>query len=252
LSNIRHLFGGEIISFMEILLGYLAGILTLINPCVLPVLPIALASALQNDRKGPIWLALGMSVTFVALGVGLTAIGSTFGLNEENVSRASAVLMILFGVVMLVPDLNNRFATVTAGISSNADVAIDSMDQKSIRNQLLGGVLLGAVWSPCIGPTLGGAISLASQGNNLLWAALIMSSFAAGISTIILALAYGAREAISKRQAGMKLLAEKAKPILGMTFLVVGITIFFRWNQLIEAWLLDLMPIWLQDLSIVI
>ncbi|MCP4073103.1 MAG: cytochrome c biogenesis protein CcdA [Hyphomicrobiales bacterium] len=237
---------------MEILLGYLAGILTLINPCILPVLPIALASAVQNDRKGPIWLALGMSVTFVALGVGLTAIGSSFGLNEENVSQASAVLMMVFGIILLVPALNDRFATATAGLSSNADMAVSSMDQKSIANQLLGGVLLGAVWSPCIGPTLGGAISLASQGNSLTWAALIMTSFAAGISTIILALAYGAREAIRKRQASMRLLAEKAKPIMGTTFLVVGIMIFFKWNQLIEAWLLDLMPFWLQDLSVVI
>ncbi len=237
---------------MEILLGYLAGILTLINPCILPVLPIALASAVQNDRKGPIWLALGMSVTFVALGVGLTAIGSSFGLNEENVSQASAVLMMAFGIILLVPALNDRFATATAGLSSSADMAVSSMDQKSIANQLLGGVLLGAVWSPCIGPTLGGAISLASQGNSLTWAALIMISFAAGISTIILALAYGAREAIRKRQASMRQLAEKAKPIMGTTFLVVGIMIFFKWNQLIEGWLLNLMPFWLQDLSVII
>jgi cytochrome c-type biogenesis protein len=146
---------------MEIFLGYLAGILTLINPCVLPVLPIALASALQNDRNGPIWLALGMSVTFAILGVGVSAIGSSFGINEEDISRASAVLMMLFGLILLVPVFNNRFSLATAGLSSNADMTIGSMDQKSVKNQLLGGALLGAVWSPCIGPTLGGAISLA-------------------------------------------------------------------------------------------
>ena len=235
---------------MEILLGYLAGILTLINPCVLPVLPIALASALQNDRNGPIWLALGMSVTFVILGVGVSAIGSSFGINEENISRASAVLMMLFGLILLVPVFNDRFSLATAGLSSNADMTIDSMDQKSVKNQLLGGVLLGAVWSPCIGPTLGGAISLASQGNSLIWATMIMTSFAAGISTIIIALAYGAREAIRKRQANMRAIAEKAKPIMGITFLLVGLIIFFKWHQVIEGWLLDRMPYWLQDLSV--
>lgn len=237
---------------MEILLGYLAGILTLINPCVLPVLPIALASALQNDRNGPIWLALGMSVTFVILGVGVSAIGSSFGINEEDVSRASAVLMMLFGVILLVPVFSNRFSLATAGLSSNADMAIGSMDQKSVKNQLLGGALLGAVWSPCIGPTLGGAISLASQGNSLIWATLIMTSFAAGISTIIIALAYGAREAIRQRQTNMRAIAEKAKPIMGITFLLVGLIIFFKWHQVIEGWLLDRMPYWLQDLSVLL
>jgi cytochrome c-type biogenesis protein len=206
--------------------------------------------SLQNDRNGPIWLALGMSVTFVILGVGVSAIGSSFGINEENISRASAVLMMLFGLILLVPVFNNRFSLATAGLSSNADMTIGSMDQKSVKNQLLGGVLLGAVWSPCIGPTLGGAISLASQGNSLIWATMIMTSFAAGISTIIIALAYGAREAIRKRQANMRAIAEKAKPIMGITFLLVGLIIFFKWHQVIEGWLLDRMPYWLQDLSV--
>ena len=237
---------------MEIIFGYLAGVLTLINPCVLPVLPIALASALQNDRWGPLWLALGMSVTFVTLGVGVSAIGSSFGINEEDISRASAVLMVLFGLILLVPAFNTRFSLATSGISSNADMAIGSMDQRSVKNQLFGGVLLGAVWSPCIGPTLGGAISMASQGSSLIWATLVMSSFAAGISTIIIALAYGAREAISKRQAIMRVIAEKTQLIMGITFIVVGLVIFFKWHQVIEGWLLDQMPYWLQDLSVVL
>lgn len=237
---------------MEIILGYLAGVLTFINPCVLPVLPIALASALQNDRKGPLWMALGMSITFVAIGVGVSAIGPAFGINSEMVARAGAVLMMAFGAVLLVPALNNRFSMATAGLSSNADMAIDGVNQKNVKGQLLGGALLGAVWSPCIGPTLGGAVSLASQGNSLLWAGAIMTSFAAGISTIIIALAYGARETILKRQAGMRRFAEKAKPIMGVIFLAVGLMIYTRVNQRIEGWLLDLMPIWLQDFTVVI
>jgi cytochrome c-type biogenesis protein len=79
---------------------------------------------------------------------------------------------------------------------------------------------------------------------------MIMTSFAAGISTIIIALAYGAREAIRKRQANMRAIAEKAKPIMGITFLLVGLIIFFKWHQVIEGWLLDRMPYWLQDLSV--
>ena len=237
---------------MEILLGYLAGILTFINPCVLPVLPIALASALQNDRRGPLWLALGMSVTFVTIGVGITAIGPSIGLNVDDVSRIGAALMMGFGVVLLIPALNRKFAVATAGISSNADMAFDNVDQKTVRGQLAGGALLGAVWSPCIGPTLGGAISLASQGGSLIWAGAIMTSFAAGISTIIIALAYGARETILKRQAGLRVFAEKAKPIMGIIFLAVGLMIFTKWNHRIEGWLLDLMPYWLQDLSVAI
>jgi len=237
---------------MDLVLGYLAGVLTLINPCVLPVLPIALASSFQNDTRGPMMLALGMSVTFVFVGVTVSAIGPSLGLDDESVSQAGAVLMMAFGVVLLVPQLNSRFALATAGVSTTADSTIGALDQSGLRSQFLGGALLGAVWSPCIGPTLGGAISLASQGGNLWWAGAIMASFAAGISTIILALAYGARETIRARQASLRVLAEKSKPIMGVTFLLVGLMIFFKFNQNIESWLLDIMPIWLQDFSVVI
>jgi len=82
------------------------------------------------------------------------------------------------------------------------------------KNQFLGGMLLGAVWSPCVGPTLGGAISLASQGESLLWVFLIMLFFAFGVSGVIITLGYGTGEAIRKRQKSMRGLAEKANFII--------------------------------------
>lgn len=237
---------------MDLVFGYLAGLLTLINPCVLPVLPIALASSFQSDNRGPLFLALGMSVTFVGVGVSVAAIGPSMGIDDTMVSQVGAALMVVFGVVLLVPNLNDRFALATAGVSSSADASMGSLDRTGLRSQFLGGVLLGAVWSPCIGPTLGGAISLASQGGSLIWAGAIMTSFAAGISTIILVLAYGARETIRARQTRLRSLAEKSKPIMGVIFLAVGLMIFFKIHHVIEGWLLDIMPVWLQDLSVLI
>lgn len=237
---------------MEIVLGYFAGLLTLINPCVLPVLPIALASAVQGDKHGPAWLALGMSITFVILGVGISALGPAIGLNVDQIASAGALLMIAFGAILLVPAFSNKFTTAMEGISGNADVAMSQMNGSGASSQIVAGGLLGAVWSPCIGPTLGGAISLASQGQSLLWAAAIMAAYAAGISTIIIALGYGARETIRARQASMRAIAEKAKPIMGVVFIGVGIMIFFQWHKVIEEALLNLMPYWLQDLSVLI
>lgn len=235
---------------IELLLAYGAGLLTLINPCVLPILPIVLASAAQSNRRGPLALAAGLSVTFVVLGVGVASIGPAFGITEEAVAQAAAVAMIAFGAVLLTPQLNERFAAATSGFSASADAAFGETDQSSLRGQFLGGALLGAVWSPCVGPTLGGAIALASQGQNLGWAAAVMTFFALGVSTVVLALAYGAREAIRARQERLRAVAEKAKLIAGAVFVVVGLMIFFRIHHMIEAWLLNVMPIWLQDLSV--
>ncbi len=235
---------------MDLIFGYLAGLLTLINPCVLPVLPIVLATALQAHRLGPVALAAGMSVAFVSLGLGIATLGQTIGLSADTLSDAAAVLMLIFGLVLLVPRLNAGFAFATAGMAARADAGIDRVDRSGLGGQFLGGALLGAVWSPCVGPTLGGAISLASQGQNLIWAGAVMTAFAAGVSTVILALGYGARAALQRRRALMQRIAARAKPIMGAVFVAVGLMLLFRVHHTIQAWLITVLPYWLQDFSV--
>lgn len=235
---------------MELILSYGAGLLTLINPCVLPVLPIVLAGALQASRWGPVALAGGMGLAFVTLGFGVIAAGHLVGLTEQAIAQGGAILMIAFGIVLLVPQLSARFATATAGVSARADQEMHQIDAQGWQGQFLGGLLLGAVWSPCVGPTLGGAISLASQGEELLRAFLIMVFFALGIGTVVVALGYGARSVLQKRMGALRRFAQSSRPILGGVFILVGVAILLRWHHMAEAWLLDHMPIWLQDLSV--
>jgi cytochrome c biogenesis protein CcdA len=235
---------------MEFVFAYIAGLLTLINPCVLPVLPIVLVGALNASKAGPLALAAGMSVSFVVFGVFVTAFGSAIGLTQDLLAHIGAALMILFGVILLVPQFAHRFEMATAGVAAGADARMNDIDAGSTKGQFLGGLLLGTVWSPCIGPTLGGAIALASQGENLLFVTLIMMAFAAGVSTFIIGLGLGAREAIRSRAQSLRGLAERSKPIIGATFILVGAMLLFQVHHMLEEWLLNVMPIWLQDLSV--
>jgi cytochrome c-type biogenesis protein len=235
---------------MELILGYLAGLLTLINPCVLPVLPIVLAGALQASPLGPVALAAGMSLSFVVLGITVSAFGFALGLTEDMIARAGAILMVGFGLILLVPRFNLAFASATAGLASGADARIERIETTGLQGQFAGGLLLGAVWSPCIGPTLGGAIALAAQGESLLWAAAIMVVFALGVSTLIVALGYSARAALQRRQALMRRIAEKSRPFMGIVFVIVGLALFFRLHHLLDAWLIGVLPAWFVDLSV--
>jgi len=235
---------------MEFLFAYAAGLLTLINPCVLPVLPIVLASALGQSRYGPVALAAGMSLSFVAFGVGVTAFGSAIGLDQYVIAQAGAALVIGFGTILIVPAFARRFETATAGFAARADQGIDAVGTEGLRGQFLGGILLGAVWSPCIGPTLGAAISLASQGQSLGYVTLIMSLFALGVSTLILALGLGARGAMRARAQSLRGLAERSKPILGATFIAVGVMLLLGVHHMVEAWAIRTLPTWLIDLSV--
>jgi cytochrome c biogenesis protein CcdA len=235
---------------MELVFAFGAGLLTLINPCVVPVLPIVIATAFQASRYGPIALSAGLSLSFVILGVGVTAFGQALGIDIDTISKVGAGLMVLFGLALLVPQAGAVLAGATAGLSSQADAQIDTLDRNGLSGQFLGGLLLGAVWSPCIGPTLGGAISLASQGEGLMRATAIMVFFAAGVSTLILGLAYGTRGAVGRYNTQLRALALRSRPILGMAFIAVGLALLFNLHHVIEAWLIGVLPAWLIDLSV--
>ena len=235
---------------MELVFAYLAGLLTLINPCVLPILPIVLATSVQAGRHGPAALAAGMAISFVSFGMFVLVLGAGIGLTEDRMVTFGAWAMLAFGLVLLLPGLSGRFSAATAGIAGRADMQMETMTQTGYGGQFLGGALLGAVWSPCVGPTLGGAISLASQGQSLIRAALVMAFFALGTATIILALGYGSREAILKRKAALHAIAARSRPIMGAAFACVALLILTKTHHRIEAALLDIMPNWLLDLSV--
>ncbi|TNF58957.1 MAG: cytochrome c biogenesis protein CcdA [Rhodobacteraceae bacterium] len=235
---------------MDLFFAYLAGLLTLINPCVLPVLPIVLATALNANPRGPLALAAGMSLSFVTFGMLVTTIGRSVGLTEERLADVGATAMLIFGAILLLPRLSAGFDTALAGVSARADMTLAQSGAGGLGGQFLGGLLLGAVWSPCIGPTLGGAIALASQGESLVWAFLIMTAFAAGVSTLILGIGLGGQELIRSRAQALRGLAARSRTILGAVFVAVGLMILFRLHHAFDRWALQTLPTWLTDLSV--
>jgi cytochrome c biogenesis protein CcdA len=234
---------------MILLIAYLAGLLTLINPCVLPVLPIVLTASLHQDRRAPLALAAGMSGSFILLGIAISALGPALGLRADTVNAAAALVMAGFGLVLLVPSLGKGFSSATAAFAARADAGISTAPQ-GLAGQALGGALLGVVWSPCIGPTLGAAIGMAASGRDLGLASAIMLAFAAGVSTLILALAYGARRGLQRALPGLRRAAARSKAAMGAAFLLIGLGLWFNLNRPVEGWVLSHMPPWLVDLSV--
>lgn len=235
---------------MTYLWAYAAGLLTLVNPCVLPLLPIVIAAAFQSSRFGPLMLAAGLTLSFAVIGVGVTAFGHLAGIDGEVIHRTAAVIMVVFGAILLVPRAQALLARIASPMAGRANAGIDRVQGAGAAGQLAVGILLGAVWSPCIGPTLGGAIGLAASGENLGEAGFTMLAFGIGVSTVLMGLAYGSREILNARRERLTAWMPWAKPVMGTVLLVVGAAIFFHVDRMIESRLLDLMPDWLLALSV--
>jgi len=235
---------------MDIIFGYIAGLLTLLNPCVLPVLPVILITALNTHRFGAIYLCAGLCLTFVTVGMFVASLGPALGIDDVIISRIASMVMIAFGLILLVPAFSQRFTLVTTSASNDLSTKTANYEGNGLQGQFITGALLGAVWTPCIGPTLGGAIALASAGNNTFWAMLIMLAFALGVSTIILVLGSLSREALMRNRDKMQRLSKFARPIMGGLLIFVGLFLLLGLHYTIERWAIETLPYWFQDLSI--
>ncbi len=177
-------------------LGYAAGALSTLSPCVLPMLPTILFGVIERHALGPLALAAGLSASFAGVGTVIASVGFS-RLDPSALRLAIAALMSGMGIVLLVPALQGRLATVATPVATKGAL-LDRVQPSGIGGQFVLGVLLGVIWSPCSGPTLGAAIGLAAQGDNVGTAAATMISFGLGAATPILALAYAKTQACKK------------------------------------------------------
>src|SRR5690606_39090827 len=136
-----------------------AGGLSTLSPCVLPLIPILITSALNTHKLGPFALAGGLALSFTVVGVFLATLGASIGLDQDTFRIIAALLLIGFGVILLSAGLQARFAVASSGISNSGQSLLNRISTDTLSGQFMLGLILGVVWSPCVGPTLGAAIT---------------------------------------------------------------------------------------------
>jgi cytochrome c-type biogenesis protein len=230
-------------------LSYGAGALSTLSPCVLPLLPIVLFGVLERHAWGPVVLAAGLATSFAVVGTTIASVSFNIGLDPATLRYAIAVLMLAMGVVLLIPTLQGRLAAFAAPVATGGQSLLDRIQPSGLGGQFVLGGLLGAIWSPCSGPTLGAAIGLAAQGDSVLKAGAVMAVFGLGAATPILVLAYGSRQAIFARRDLLARTSRIAKPVMGAAFAFVGAFVLTGLDKIVETSLTNAMPDWLTDLT---
>ena len=160
--------------------GLLAGILSTLSPCVLPILPILLGSATNAHPRAPLALAGGLALSYAVIGTLIAWLGAAIGLDTTIFRNIGAMILGSFGLVLMSSSLQERFALATSSIGNAGNNFITKINLGGLGGQFAIGLALGVVWSPCVGPTLGAAIVLASQGAQLPQVAFLMGIFGIG------------------------------------------------------------------------
>lgn len=230
-------------------LSFAAGSLSTLSPCVLPLLPILLGTAAAAHRLGPFALAAGLTLSFTAVGVLVASLGAVLGIDQALFRDVAAVILLGFGILLLSARLQERFAVATSGMSGAGHNLLARVTLDGLGGQFALGLLLGIVWSPCVGPTLGAAVTLASQGEGLAQVALIMALFGLGAGLPLMLLGFASREAMLRIRGRLMSAGKRGKQVLGGIMLVLGAAILTGGDKLFEAWALQAAPEWLIGLT---
>lgn len=219
------------------------------SPCVLPLLPILIGSAIGQHRNGPLMLALGVGLSFTLAGVLLASIGLYLGFNQGWLRDVAAVVLVLFGAVLVSTWLQHRFATATTGLSRAGDSLVRRLSVNGLPGQFALGSILGLVWAPCVGPTLGAAITIASQGRALAQVALVMLIFGIGAALPLAVLGKVSRGTMLRMRANLNETGIFGKCVLGIVLIIFGGSILAGFDKGLEARLVQLSPDWLTELT---
>lgn len=229
--------------------GLLAGLLSTLSPCVLPILPILLGSATAAHPRAPLALAGGLALSYAVIGTLIAWLGASLGLDTTIFRNVGAVILGVLGLVLMSTSLQQRFATATSSIGDAGNNMISSLNLNGLGGQFVIGLALGVVWSPCVGPTLGAAIVLASQGTHLPQVALLMGIFGIGAALPVIILAYLSRTVMMKVRGSLMQAGKTGKLILGFIMLAIAAMILSGADKPLEAWLVQISPEWLTALT---
>lgn len=229
-------------------LSFLAGLLSTLSPCVLPLVPILMGSAASTHRFGPFTLVGGLMLSFTLIGVGLGALGGSIGFEQETLRIVGSVLLIVLGAVLFSSTLQECFSGAVSQLGMGQGL-LARFNLEGLHGQFLLGLLLGVVWSPCVGPTLGVAITLASQGQELMQVASVMLMFSLGAGLPLFAIGMLSRQAMGRWRGRMIDAGQKAKKIFGLVLLLIGILVLSGVDKSFEKLAVNVMPDWLVTLT---
>jgi len=225
---------------LNLVLALLAGALTVVAPCTLPMLPILLgASVGQTSKARPAMIALGFVISFSAAALLLNAIIDIFDLDPNVLRTGAAILLVGFGLLMIWPEpfewLSIRLSRLASSSAGNA-----TSRQGNIGGFVLG-TTLGLVWTPCAGPVLGSILTVVATAKDTAWASALLVVYAIGAAIPMLAIAYGGQAATTRVRSIVRI-SPKLQQGFGVVVIAFAIASYFQYDTLLVAWLTAFYP----------
>ncbi|WP_374583451.1 cytochrome c biogenesis CcdA family protein [Pseudoduganella sp.] len=219
-------------------LAFLAGLLTIASPCVLPVLPILLGTGVnQGDRRRPLLIIAGFVLSFASFAMLLGVVSAAVEVAQEVLRNTALALLALSGLLRAWPA---PYAWLVARLPGRS-ASTPRRDDGSHGAAFLLGVSLGAVWTPCAGPVLASILVLVVKAQDPAWSALLLTLYALGAAVPMLGIMYGGQYA-TQRVRSVARHAQRLQQAFGVLVVLTAAAIYLQYDTLAYAWAAQHLP----------
>lgn len=169
-------------------IAFFFGVLSVLSPCILPVIPLIAAYSTRSSRFIPITVVLGFSISFALMGVLASAFGSMFQQYQTILHTTSGVIIIFLGLCMIFDAIGEKIRAITPNTRISTRFSVTNMG--GTAGGLMLGFSLGIVWTPCIGPILGAILTMVAVHGDILYGGILLVIYSLGLGLPLLAVAY--------------------------------------------------------------
>lgn len=215
-----------------------SGFLTVLSPCVLPILPIVLASGIDGNTKRIRGLIVGLVVVFTVLTLSLAAIVTALNIPADTLRFLAVIFLILFGIALLFPSI---WGKIQAFIETRWHIRPAQGNKGSFWGGFVTGSSLAVVWTPCVGPIIATVATLAALNSFSTASVLLVSSYAIGIGIGLYIIARGG-QAVSEKLGFIKRNNQTIRRVFGGIIIITALLIAFGFERQFQAWAIRVLP----------
>lgn len=220
---------------MLILIGFafLAGVFTILSPCILPILPAILSAGTLKGKWRPLGIILGLVISFTFFTLALTAIVHATGLSPDILRYLAIAMIFGLGIIMIFPKLSQRFAAFAAPVAVIGQNIQGSEQRGGFIGGFIFGIALGLLWTPCAGPILAAITTLVATQSVNFTIVLITLAYSIGAAIPMYLIAYGGSKVIQSSRF-LSRHAEGIRQFFGVLMILTALAIAFHWDMLLQ------------------
>jgi cytochrome c biogenesis protein CcdA/thiol-disulfide isomerase/thioredoxin len=224
-----------------VLFSILSGIVTVLSPCILPVLPIILSSSTASGKARPFGVIAGLIISFSVFTLAISRIVSLLGLSATVLRLAAVILIGLLGLGMVIPAFNGWIENRLSFLPGLASRGPNRATGTGFWPGFLTGTGLGLIWAPCAGPILAAVTTLAATQTVTFGAVVVVIAYALGAGIPLLAISYGGR-ALANRIPVLTRNLQRVQQGFGVAMILTAVLIGFGADTMVTTWVTNLVP----------